>query len=386
VPDRLTRRRHEHYVGLAEGMLAVYRGGMGQMRECLHREVRSAFASQEDCPGRRIDAFCKLLDESAEYEHVTSSRAAELRIRVFKAAALLHPLVNEADPWFEHEERSAKEKVAAQVQMTWPELESQLFADLMQYHRLQSFDSEVTATDMLARYNVAQVQACLFDAVKMSITARADFKQLLRYAKLAGLMHRINRVDEGYEIELDGPVSVLQSTHRYGVAMAKFLPGLLACSDWKMKALLKVARWNRHAVLELNSNCGLSSTAAPAARFDSTVEEKFSEKWGTEAREGWTLERESEVLHQGQKVFVPDFTFVHTSGRRVSMEIVGFWTPEYLHDKLITLATFRDQQLVLAVQEAHVEQFGEHARRMVTYKSVLKIDAVLSLLRQEVAA
>jgi len=29
-------------------------------------------------------------------------------------------------------------------------------------------------------------------------------------------------------------------------------------------------------------------------------------------------------------VFVPDFTFRHEDGTQACLEIVGFWTPEYL--------------------------------------------------------
>ena len=38
----------------------------------------------------------------------------------------------------------------------------------------------------------------------------------------------------------------------------------------------------------------------------------------------------AKFLHRGQKVFVPDFVFRHSDGRTVLIEIVGFWTPEYL--------------------------------------------------------
>lgn len=382
IPDRLTRHRHAQYVALAKGMIAIYRQGKGKTREELHREIHSLFAIEEACPLRRIQAFSKLLDDAAEFQHESSLRAAALRIRVFKAAAQYHPLVTAADPWFEHEEQSAKQKIAAELKTSWLQLEGKLFSDLLQYHRLKSFDTELTPADLLARYNVAQVQVCLFDAVKMTVTAHADFKHLLRYAKLAGLMHRIQRIDGGYRIDFDGPASVLQHTHRYGVNMAKFLPGLLACKDWSMKALLRVPRWNRRAVLALDSNSGLSSRAAQANEFDSSVEAKFAERWGSEAREGWTLERESEVLHEGQKVFVPDFTLVHSTGQRASLEIIGFWTPEYLRDKLATLATFRAHRVLLAVQESHREAFHEFAESLIGYKTAIKIEAVLKLLRR----
>jgi predicted nuclease of restriction endonuclease-like RecB superfamily len=71
----------------------------------------------------------------------------------------------------------------------------------------------------------AQVQVALFDALQLTVWAMQDFKTILRYAKLARLLHTIRRERGGcYVIRFDRPASVLRSTRRYGIAMAKFLP------------------------------------------------------------------------------------------------------------------------------------------------------------------
>ena len=90
-------------------------------------------------------------------------------------------------------------------------------------------------------------------------------------------------------------------------------------------------------ILSLSPNDGLKSHLSSPDEFDSGVEEAFAAKWGDEPRRGWRLIREGEVLHKGQKVFVPDFVFSHEDGRRVPMEVVGFWTDEYLREKVGTL-------------------------------------------------
>jgi predicted nuclease of restriction endonuclease-like RecB superfamily len=55
IPDRLTQKTHRHYLGYAERMLAVYRGGLGRQRRELHRQVEAIFANEPDCPLRRIE-------------------------------------------------------------------------------------------------------------------------------------------------------------------------------------------------------------------------------------------------------------------------------------------------------------------------------------------
>ena len=55
----------------------------------------------------------------------------------------------------------------------------------------------------------------------------------------------------------------------------------------------------------------------------------FTKKFGSE-RNGWQLFREGEILYHHQKTFVPDFTFRHEDSTEVLLEIVDFWTKEYI--------------------------------------------------------
>ncbi|MCK5055395.1 MAG: DUF790 family protein, partial [Candidatus Aminicenantes bacterium] len=106
----------------------------------------------------------------------------------------------------------------------------------------------------------------------------------------------------------------------------------------------------------------------------------FAEKWGEEKRNGWSLVREGEMLHRGQKVFFPDFLLQHEDGRKVHFEIVAFWTPEYLRDKVATLETFRDENILLAVSEAVAEKLPQLPGKVVRFKSALLLKDVLDRL------
>ena len=64
LPERLTRRRHGHYLGYAREMLGIYAKGLGCTRRELHARVKAVFRDEPDCPPQRIEAFCKLLDET----------------------------------------------------------------------------------------------------------------------------------------------------------------------------------------------------------------------------------------------------------------------------------------------------------------------------------
>ena len=381
IPDRLTRKTHRQYAEYADRMLRVYRRGTGRTRRELHRAVENVFSAEEDCPKRRIAAFCKLLDDAATYGRDSRGKAAKLRQTVFHLATEFHPLVGKADRLFDHEEAQVKTRIAERLGRPWPEIDRELFADVIEFHRLEEFPGYPDAAALLARYNVAQVQAALFGAVSMTVWAGDDFKTILRYAKLARLMHTISGNDKGrYRMRFDGPASVLRETRRYGAAMARFLPALVACRDWRMHAIVRTRRRGHQVGLDLSVDDGLHSHLPRPDDFDSRVEAAFAEKWGAEKRDGWQLIREGAVLHQHQKVFVPDFVFQHDDGRTVLMEIVGFWTPEYLQAKLETLRVFRETPILLAVAHRIGESFPDSDANTIRYKSALLIKDVLERL------
>ena len=383
IPDRLTSKSHGRYLDYAEKMLDIYRRGAGLTRRELHRAVADVFAHEDDCPQKRIDALCKLLDDVSEYERDRRSQAAELRRQVFRLAARQHPLVRAADRLFENGEAGVKLKIAEALGRPWSDIEAGLFADIIEFHRLKRFTDFADGRALLSRYNVAQVQAALFDAETMSVWATDDFKTILRYAKLARLMHTIVRLETGeYLFRFDGPAAVVRETRRYGAAMARFLPALLACRGWRMHAVLQSRFGSWKLRLDLSLADGLVSHLPPPDEFDSQVEKDFAGKWGIEPREGWRLVREGEVLHSGQKVFIPDFAFRHDDGRQVLMEVIGFWTPEYLEAKLATLRAFGRQPLLLAVAHPLTRRLPDISGEIVVFKSMLKVDDVLAMLRK----
>lgn len=410
-PDRLVRSKHHAYVELASRMCSVYRDGLGKMRKSLHYEIQKILEDDPECPVRRIGAFCKLLDEWSEYDAGKPKQTAALRKRVFRQAAQFHPLVRSIESILDHDEQAIKDKIAASEQTTWLELEEKLFADIIEHQKLIQFNAPKDPIELLARYNVAQTQVALMDATQVIIDAREDWKAILRFAKLANLMHRIEPRTQGYRIMLDGPASVLRSTHRYGVQMAKFLPGLLACKGWKLTAQLnpkKLAsspshQWAKKRAwkLTLDDAAGLQSDATAPNLTDSQLESDLMEEWqvmlaiesgspvssapnppdsleapsletpsleasGLEASglaasmQQWQLIREGDILVRGQRVFFPDFTVISPSGFRVFLEIVGFWTPEYIRHKKEVLEVFAPTPLLLAIPQSLKKQWQSH--------------------------
>jgi hypothetical protein len=297
---------------------------------------------------------------------------------VFELAAPRHPLVATPDALFQHAEREVKQAISAEIGRPWPEIERAMYADLPACHRIRKFDGFATPEQLLRCYNVAQAQTLLFWAEEMTVIVKEDFKRVFRHAKFSRLLHEVEAVGpQTYRIRFSGPASILNETRRYGVNMAKFLPGLLACRCWRMSARLRLPYGI--TAFDLSPQDGLRSDLPADEPFDSDAEKSFAEKFGQE-RDGWRLSREGGVLATGQKVFIPDFEFRHADGTSVYLELVGFWTPEYLEKKLATLSLFAGMRIIVAIAAPVAARFPSLPTHAITYRTRLKVKPVLERL------
>jgi predicted nuclease of restriction endonuclease-like RecB superfamily len=185
--------------------------------------------------------------------------------------------------------------------------------------------------------------------------------------------------DGGYRFVLDGPNSVLRRTRAYGVDFGRFLAALVRLPDWRLQAEIELRRGWRPFKFTLTSADGLGAGATAPAEFDSSLEEAIARKFGRE-RDGWRLVREGAVLDLGGSLLVPDFVFRHRDGTEVLLEIVGYWTPEYLADKLGKLAAVRGVNLIVAVPRRLAVRAGRLPATVLPFKRRLLLRDLLPRL------
>ncbi|WP_182865403.1 DUF790 family protein [Rhodopirellula sp. JC639] len=342
-PDRLHRSTDADYLPAAKQMLRIYRDGIGSARQALHGRIESCLNRLSGCPPRRIAAFCKLLDDQSEY-HSDRKAVLQLRRQVFDFAADRHPIVEHREGIFDNEIQQVRSELAAALGRPWPEIEADLFRDVLELQRLEKFDSSLTPAQLLAAYNVAQTQAALYRATRVRIDASEDFKTIIRHAKLAGLMHRIDLVSSAkhprYRFIFDGPQTVLRQSTRYGIRFAALAAKLLALKGWHLTAEVLGPRKQRFR-MDLSPADGLTSTLNAPDAFDSSLEAEVDAAWQKAPIEGWIWQRESQLLVRGQSVMTPDFSLYNQQRNLlVYVEVIGFWTPEYLEEKSRRLKEF----------------------------------------------
>jgi predicted nuclease of restriction endonuclease-like RecB superfamily len=373
-------RLEDEALASVEPALEVYRARTGQTRGEVRNAARRAL---DGLRPDRVEPVVKLLDDVATYEWPSAARAAQRRVEVFVRAAARHPLL---DP-------SAAAGLLVTAYAPPPGDHGQavacLYADYPEFHRLAAFPSEYTARALRADYDLAQAQALLYSATRVTVEAGRDFKHILRYARLARLLHRIERIREGpssqprrrrrraipllpeatdgYRFVLDGPNSVLRRTRAYGVDFARFLAALVRLGDWTLRAEIELRRGWRPFTFSLGAADGLGVGTTPPPEFDSSLEAAMARKFGRE-RGGWSLVREGAVLDVRGSLLVPDFVFRHQDGTEVFLEIVGYWTPEYLTDKLDKLAAVRGVKLIVAVPRHLAVRAGRLPATVLSFK------------------
>src|SRR5215213_2562876 len=292
----------EEYLRAAEDLVALFESHGGRSRASLEESLQEYVGTGTDY--RTLRGLIKLLTDRCEFETSAPAEPAEIRRALFLKAQGRHPV---ASP----EARAELVAEAARELSCEPEaLLDALYADLPENQRLALFEP-LTASELLDLYNVAQAQALLYRSVEMRLwlepQAPEGFRELFGAIKAYRLIHTVRgNSREGYEVRLDGPASIFQRSQKYGIQMAVFLPALLLCKSWRMRAEIQ-SRQNEVAYFELTSaQTMLRSHYPEVTPYENPVTDRLAAAWARAAT-AWELEPSSEVIDLGDSAFIPDF-------------------------------------------------------------------------------
>ena len=397
VPHRLSPN-DERAQEVAEALVSLYAGHVGEPRARLESEL-SLFEEER---GPRLDvrrgfkilrALAKLLEEKATWVPPTEADPYTLRTRLFELAAALPEPPSEKGTLLEG---STREDLFSQVsgETKVEEPATVMYADRQGAQLLAEFEPPSPGA-LIMRYNVAQIQGVLYAAQDLTVDlgAEADARLVFHYVKLLGLIYNLERNARGYRLRLDGPLSLFGSTRKYGLRLAKLIPGLLLTGPWQLHA--SVSWKGRESTLELDSDApGLASHyKGPADAGEGDVREAFAKAWNrAKDKNGWELEPGAGVLPipQLKTALVPDFTLRHAeTGDKVHLEILGFWSERHLVERVALLreAAQRGYRVLIAAPEslgASPETLSTATQGgVIPFKSRLDTKSVLAALRTE---
>jgi predicted nuclease of restriction endonuclease-like RecB superfamily len=220
-----------------------------------------------------------------------------------------------------------------------------LFADRSEWRRIRSPRQVPSPTEFVQHYNLALLQGLLLHSTEVVVHARSQVRSVVRFARLKRLLCTYDSTEGGLKLALSGPLSVLRNTKKYGHALATFVPAAMATPGWSIVATCVLGGHEAWLVAD-----GRTPIAAPFClprEVDSAVERHVLRDVRRRGS-AWAIHRETEAVMAGQKVFFPDFTLTRGASR-VLVEIVGWWTPEYLTAKLKALRDAALDRIIVCV-------------------------------------
>jgi predicted nuclease of restriction endonuclease-like RecB superfamily len=344
---------------LAERVAGIFSDAVGKRKgELLERLTE---VENEGHDFKLVRGLSTLLERRCTFEAESALNPVEARKAAFKEASRARA----SSPG---ERNGVLQKVSTELGVSQEALERTLFSDIEDELILKEFRPLKGPDTLLKYYNLAVTQTLLFKSLRVEFSASGNWKNIFRDIKRFGLIYSVERGgDGGYKVNLDGPLSLFKMTERYGTSIAKLLPQITAADSWTIEAeILARSRGGKvysfeagsEELKDLITNVGRGEDAIEEDQqtrvgpqlYDSTTEEKFAKSflsYGT----GWALKREPEPLIAGTHVLIPDFRF-EKDGMKVYLEVVGFWTPQYLERKIIKLNSIAGVDMIIAADES----------------------------------
>lgn len=319
-------------------------------------------------PRQKLRVVLRVLDRLSQDQAQSAVPPRTIRAAVFREATCTTSRTAAI------EAAASKLGVSEQVMMDC------LFSDLIDERTLTP--TAPTSPEQLAlRCNAELIAQLLSRALRVRLEARGKVRAVVRHAKLTGLLCQATPGTEKDEVslEISGPFALFRHTRIYARALASLVPRLSWCHSFRLEAECVLGSRNLGRLV-LRSGDPIFP-ARELAPFDSRTEERFAKAFGKLAPD-WDIVREPVAIEAGPSLIFPDFELRHrATGERWLLEIVGYWTPEYVQKKLAALRTANVDRLVVCIDEdrcctdATLELSGQivRYRRKVDPRAVLAI-------------
>jgi predicted nuclease of restriction endonuclease-like RecB superfamily len=317
---------------------------------CTRAELEAALDAvpQRATDYKRVKGLRKLLLDRCQFESPNEIDSADLRRQVFELAARRRVELADGER-FDREATLAA--AAVDLGITVAGIEAGLFADLRHNQHLTGVDP-IDGAGLLDTYDLAQNQALLLRATRVVVTLRchdpATYRLLFHKLKFRRLLYTIERCPDGsHRVEIDGPYSLFRAVTKYGLQLALMLPVLAQADEWNLEADI---RWGRDSeMLRLVLDGGGAATVG-AVRLRDEVERL---RHSFAALDGpWQVTVADRVLDlPGVGVCVPDLLFTHEDGRRLYLEVLGFWSREAVWRRIDLVEAGLAEPILFAVSE-----------------------------------
>jgi predicted nuclease of restriction endonuclease-like RecB superfamily len=278
--------------------------------------------------------------------------------------------------------RETMHEAARQLGVGPAELEEILFSDVPGERRVVVPPSAPKAFDLSLAVNTALAQDLLRGASEVEVSAHESVRAIVRHARLRGLICSVRPDDEPSQsrIDVSGPFSLFRHTRVYGRALGELVPLVARSPRFLITALCRIR--GELIPFQIGSGDPLLPAAEPR-RYDSKLEERFARDFGRLALD-WEALREPEAVPARGTLIFPDFLLRHRlePSRRWLVEILGFWTRDYVTHKLDRLRDAGIPNLILCIDEERrcsESDLPRHAR-VIRFRKRVDVAGVLEII------
>ena len=383
------------------------------------RNIIADFVSPDDPELKAFAETLMLLGRRAAAEHLDRKQLSELLSDLdaedsaaFPAAGLIRlfeeQLTFAAPSAAENhaEFRQKQLKMAAQLLKNPPATEAEyqrllaeshtldLYGDLPEFETVQHFN-ELTATELLNRYNLALVQRLLLDAQNLQLTVDnaepAELRRLLKYLKFFRLLAEVGKTASGaLKLDISGPVALFGANRKYALNLAAFFPAVVRLPEWKIRAEIKTAKSS--AILKLDQSAHLVSHYRSFSAYVPEEIKLFHQYFGQKS-ETWEIIGDTPILNAGLRHYlIPDLSFRHRAdGRICHLELFHMWHASALPTRLEWLSDHPETPVIIGIDrrvddvKALTARYPNLSARIFAFRDFPGVETVLRHLNLALA-
>lgn len=381
-----------HYLGRGdaawvEHLTEEYLRFVGRPRKLLEQRLKQPLPAH--VPRRESALVARVLDRIFPTSVRSERPPPAVRAAVFEKAAAAGP---------DDSRKDVLARAALCLGIDPAAVDSGLYADVPGERVLVAPAHGPAAADIIRQANLLLAQSILARSRQVAVELDSGTRPSIRTARLLGLICTVtdrpprlfadracrswpaHPTRKGVFLTVSGPLTLFRHTLKYGRALARFLSALAWAPRWRLAADCLLA--GRVVRFEASHGDGLAPASDPPRSFDSAVEEQFFRDFRKLTTE-WEVLREPRPIRSGDGYIFPDFALVPriASGKPILVEVVGYWTPEYLDRKLRRWGEARVDPVILCVDQnlSCGERTWPAGSRVIFYKKRIDPEPVLAL-------
>lgn len=282
------------------------------------------------------------------------------------------------------------DEAAARLRVSPLALDAALFADLESERRVLEVSPTLTPASLAEQANLAIALSLLARARSVSISlpgqSQSQSHALVRYARRSGLLCLVESLLAlGVRLDISGPFALFRQTRVYARALTSLAERVLATDCFEISAECQLTARGDAITVSVHAGDPIARTRDPVPS-ETPAGRHFARDFPRLAS-NWELVRDPEPRAFGPELVFADFElWRHAQPEcRWLVEIVGFWTHEYLMHKLARLRSAGLDRLILCVDAKRSccpEALPEHPL-IVPYRRRVDPMAVLARIEQQ---